>query len=65
MEAFFELPEVIGCPDCEDGGAEWVEMKLQNGDKHKVYFEYLREPDVLKKLLAKLRSEMDKAEDCQ
>ena len=23
-KAFFELPATIGCPDCADGGAEWV-----------------------------------------
>jgi len=65
LDAFFELPEVIGCPDCADGGAEWLEIELVNGEKHEVYFEYLREPDLLKKLLPKLRSEMHKTENCQ
>ncbi|MBP7884673.1 hypothetical protein KAZ93_00525 [Patescibacteria group bacterium] len=32
---FNALNEVIGCPDCLDGGAEWIEI----GDK-KVTFEY-------------------------
>jgi hypothetical protein len=26
MDALFALQEVIGCPDCADGGGEWVEI---------------------------------------
>ena len=25
-EKFYALSEVIGCPDCADGGAEWIEI---------------------------------------
>jgi hypothetical protein len=46
--SFFELPEVIGCPDCADGGAEWLEIELTTGETHKVTFEYYKEPDFIK-----------------
>jgi hypothetical protein len=54
-KAFFELPATIGCPDCADGGAEWVEVKLLNGTAHKVVFEYNNEPQQLQGSIAKLR----------
>jgi hypothetical protein len=54
-KAFFELPATIGCPDCADGGAEWVEVKLLNGTAHKVVFEYYNEPQQLQSSIAKLR----------
>lgn len=55
ISSFWVLPEVIGCPDCADGGAEWLEIWLENGEKHKVTFEYNNEPVVLKQYLPKLR----------
>lgn len=39
LQAFQQLPEIIGCPDCADGGAEWLEINLDGG-LHKVTFEY-------------------------
>lgn len=48
------LPETIGCPDCADGGAEWIE--IQSLEMHKkVTFEYLNEPNSLKDLVTGLR----------
>ena len=47
---FRNLDEVIGCPDCADGGAEWVEI-ITNNLSHKVTFEYQNEPDQLKELV--------------
>ncbi len=55
VNAFFNLEEFIGCPDCADGGAEWVEIDLANGQKHKVTFEYGNEPVILKNKIDKLR----------
>ncbi len=55
VNAFFNLAEFIGCPDCADGGAEWLEIELANGQKHKVTFEYINEPAVLKNKIDKLR----------
>lgn len=61
-KAFFELPATIGCPDCADGGAEWVEVKLLNGTTHKVVFEYNNEPQQLQGSIAKLRQIVGKNE---
>lgn len=36
---FENLPETIGCPDCADGGAEWLELTYGKTVK-KVTFEY-------------------------
>ena len=60
---FFLLPATIGCPDCADGGAEWLELKLANGEIHKVTFEYNKEPELLKNYLIRLRGILKK-NDC-
>lgn len=36
---FQKLPDIIGCPDCTDGGAEWIEIKYPDITKN-VMFEY-------------------------
>jgi hypothetical protein len=39
LEDFSELKNTYGCPDCADGGSEWIE--IQSGNKvHKVKFEF-------------------------
>jgi hypothetical protein len=58
--SFFNMQEVWGCPDCADGGAEWIEITLRSGKKHKVTFEYLKEPVALKSIAADLRVKLDK-----
>lgn len=55
ISEFIKLQEVIGCPDCADGGAEWLEIELNTGSKHKVTFEYNREPQTLKSCIPALR----------
>ncbi len=61
---FFELSETIGCPDCADGGAEWIEIELIPGEKHKVTFEYMNEPDELADYLTGLRAQLEKSIHC-
>ena len=39
VKKFNLLPERIGCPDCADGGAEWIEISDGKATK-KVTFEY-------------------------
>ena len=58
--SFFALPAVIGCPDCADGGAEWLELILINGETHKVTFEYGNEPTILKEYIPILRKLLSK-----
>lgn len=64
IEAFFTLSKTIGCPDCADGGAEWIEIELSNGKKHKVAFEYRNEPSSIKGYVIVLRGMMEKSEFC-
>ena len=52
--AFLKLPAVIGCPDCADEGAEWVE--LESPDLvHRVTFEYNKAPEELEAYIDDLR----------
>lgn len=59
-KSFFNLAETIGCPDCADGGAEWLEIELTNGKKHKVTFEYRHEPESIKEQIMILRKILNK-----
>ena len=55
FEAFFQLDTIIGCPDCTDGGAEWIEIKKEGGI-HRVTFEYMNEPNTVKGYIENLRN---------
>lgn len=39
VDDFFQLQKVFGCPDCSDGGAEWIEIKTTT-KTHKVLFDF-------------------------
>lgn len=56
-----KLPTVIGCPDCADGGAEYVEIKTNKGTK-RVTFDAGSDPDGLENLLAILRGKREEME---
>ena len=57
------FPERIGCPDCADGGAEWVIITV--GDKtHKVVFEYGKAPAELAAVVAKFRALKETFKNC-
>ena len=60
---FDKLQEVIGCPDCADGGAEWVEVS-QDGKKKRVTFEYGKAPEELKNAVAKLKELKESFANC-
>lgn len=49
------LPDRIGCPDCADGGAEYIEIRTTNGVK-RVTFEAHSEQEGLEKALELLRA---------
>ncbi len=53
--AFSRLDSVIGCPDCADGGAEWIEIKSKE-KTYKVIFEYRNEPEELQEYIGYLRT---------
>ncbi|MBI3715462.1 MAG: hypothetical protein HY255_05665 [Betaproteobacteria bacterium] len=46
--------ETIGCPDCADGGAEWIELAYGDGTKWKVTFDCSSRPPALREIAGKL-----------
>jgi hypothetical protein len=56
VDSFFLLDKTIGCPDCADRGAEWVEI-MSNNKVHKVVFDFGKEPSGMNDLLKLLREE--------
>ena len=54
LESFGALDDTIGCPDCADGGAEWIEIKWTCGAK-RVTFENGRAVKGIEALIEKLR----------
>jgi hypothetical protein len=63
VEKFMELKETYGCPDCADGGAEWVEITA-NGTTKKVMYEYNKAPEELKEQVAMLKEIMTSLNKC-
>ena len=47
--------DVIGCPDCADGGAEWIEVVTSDGSK-KITFESGDSLDTIHPLIDRLRT---------
>lgn len=65
LNTFFGFPETIGCPDCADGGAEWIEIELNDGEKHKVTFEFHDEPSELENYVTRLREMKENVQQCE
>lgn len=59
IEKFRKLPDTIGCPDCADGGAEWLELSYE-GEKRKVTFEYGDDVDGIAEAIDELRKLTEK-----
>jgi len=57
------LPEVIGCPDCADGGAEWISINA-DGKQYKVTYEYGKAPKELEAAVERLKVLKDSFKDC-
>ena len=63
MDTFGKQPETIGCPDCADGGAEYVE--LQKGNQiHRVTFEYNKTIPGFEGLVERLRTYRNSLKAC-
>lgn len=61
---FRKQPEVIGCPDCADGGMEYVEIQV--GEiRHKVKFDYGKTIPGFETLVKELRAQRDLFNDCE
>lgn len=63
INAFNQLDEVIGCPDCADGGAEWIGISTSEKTK-KVTFEYQNEPEAVADIIQRLRDQYDRLGTC-
>ena len=59
FNSFLGLDSIIGCPDCADGGAEWIEIKSKE-NIYKVIFEYHNEPGELEDYIEDLRTYLNK-----
>ena len=64
IDAFKALDETLGCPDCADGGAEWVELGFENEIK-RVTFEYMNEPEEFGDVISSLREMIETFNDCR
>ena len=51
---FEGLPPTLGCPDCADGGAEWVEVEHQ-GERRRVTFEHGSQVPQIAPLVERIR----------
>lgn len=56
---FKNLEESYGCPDCADGGSEYIEIKTVSGTK-RVTIEFNKEMSELEPLLTELRAQRKK-----
>lgn len=63
FDAFQKQPEIIGCPDCADGGAEYIE--LQQGDRrHRVTFPFGKTIPGFESLVNALRQQREQFAEC-
>ena len=58
---FRNMEEVIGCPDCADGGAEWIEITTDE-ISHKIVFEFDNAPEEVENLIEELREILEQYE---
>ena len=63
LDAFYNLEEVIGCPDCADGGAAWIEIQTLT-KTHKVTFDYMSPPTEISYYVTDLHALMESFSDC-
>ena len=61
---FNELEATIGCPDCSDGGAEWVQIITSDGTRKKVTYDFGKEPPALQLYIKELRQYFDQIGEC-
>lgn len=64
LKSFLSLEETIGCPDCADGGAEWIEITTSEGSK-KVMYEHGKNPSEVKSFISTLRKHFDELGECE
>jgi len=62
VKRFNELPHTLGCPDCADGGAEWIRI-VENGNVKELVMEYGQSVAGLDNFLASVRTLRDSIYD--
>ncbi|QKZ11698.1 hypothetical protein [Spirosoma sp. KUDC1026] len=60
---FSQQPTTIGCPDCADGGAEYIELQVGE-EKHRVTFDYGRTIPGFEPLVDLLRQQRTQFKSC-
>lgn len=63
LGTFGQQPDVIGCPDCADGGAEYIELE-QGDTKHRVTFPYGQTIAGFEPLVTTLRQQRNQFDSC-
>lgn len=63
LSTFGQQPERIGCPDCADGGAEYIELE-QGDSKHRVTFPYGQTIPGFEPLVTALREQRNQFNSC-
>lgn len=64
FDSFSTQPETIGCPDCADGGAEYIELAM-GARKHRVTFSYNKTIPGSEPLVEALRKRREAYPDCK
>lgn len=62
--AFQQLPERVGCPDCADGGSEWIEI-IKNDEVKRVTFEFGKTVPEISNLIAEMRKFRESMNNCE
>ncbi|WP_018618864.1 hypothetical protein [Spirosoma luteum] len=63
LDAFGKIANVLGCPDCTDGGAEYIEIQVDN-QKHRVTFPYGKTIPGFETLVDILRTQRNTFKTC-
>jgi hypothetical protein len=57
LDKFWNLKDTYGCPDCADGGSEWIEIINEKGESKSVKFEFGKTVPGIESLIISLREE--------
>lgn len=55
-DKFLRLNKEYGCPDCADGGAEWLEVQFSDGTVKHVEFDYGSSVEGFEEIISSLRA---------
>ncbi len=64
LKDFAYFDTVFGCPDCADGGSEWIEV-IKGTHHYRATFEFMNEPEEFTKAVEVLRGTMTSFDDCE